>query len=216
MLSERLVKSLFIRFIFFLIVIFSGMISLGLQVAYAQVPAKKKTREVNHYKILVSYRKGNSPDTVYYSKQSPLTWDDFKGAPRAESAYSAAAFTGFGYNGNIKYKGDTAIINMVIDVYFIQSYSWVHSSARTDYALAHEQLHFDITYLIVERLKKRLQEMELDSDYDSIIQYQYLQSYREMNRLQERYDNETRHGIVVSEQLRWQDLVKNWLDDLKE
>lgn len=215
MLSERLVKSLFTRIIFFLIVIVSGMISLGLQVAYAQVPVQKKTREVKYYKILVSYRKGNSPDTVYYSKQRLLTWDDFKGTPRTESAYSAAAFTGFGYNGNIKYKADTAIISMVIDVYFIQSYSWVHENARTDYALAHEQLHFDITYLIVERLKKRLQEMELDSDYDSIIQYQYLQSYREMNRLQERYDNETRHGIVVSEQLRWQELVKHWLDDLK-
>lgn len=154
MLLEKNVRNIPFKGILFLIIIVFELTGFDLQQVNAQVNKIKKAIDVKHYTITVSNRKGNSQDTVYYSKQHQLTWDDFRGTPRAESAYSAAAFTGFGYNGEVKYRGDTAIINIVMDVYFIQSYSWVRVDAKSDYALAHEQLHFDITYLITERLKK--------------------------------------------------------------
>jgi hypothetical protein len=41
-------------------------------------------------------------------------------------------------------------------------------------------------------------------DYDSIIQYQYLESFREMNRLQEAYDDDTNSGRSPTAQYKWQ------------
>lgn len=51
------------------------------------------------------------------------------------------------------------------------------------------------------------------ADYNSIIQNQFLDSWREMTRLQEQYDSETGHGINQLAQANWNrridaDLVK--------
>ncbi|UKJ08480.1 DUF922 domain-containing protein [Solitalea lacus] len=179
----------------------------------AQSDVANLKQAVKYYKVEFDERRGENGDTLYYSSHRPLKWTDFKAEPRATSSYSAAAFTGFGYNGKIKLDNDTAIIALVLETYFIKPFSWVRKGAQTDYALAHEQLHFDITYLIVQRLKKRLMATTYDADFDSIIQYQYIQSYRDMNRLQEQYDNETRHGIIKTEQERWERQVIKWLQE---
>ncbi|POY34736.1 hypothetical protein C3K47_18555 [Solitalea longa] len=176
----------------------------------------KKQRDIRFYKLAFENRTGDLADTLFYSANRPLVWTDFKAQPRTTSSYSAAAFTGFGYTGKIKYSSDTAVIFVRLEVYFVKPFSWVHSYSQTTYALQHEQRHFDITYLITERFKQRLLETELDADYDSIIQYQYIQAYREMNRLQEKYDNETRHGLIESEQQRWQQQVRQWLNEVQK
>ncbi|MCO4294740.1 hypothetical protein NF867_17895 [Solitalea sp. MAHUQ-68] len=185
-------------------------------IALSQTVNTKKERSVSYYKLSFENRTGDLTDTLFYNPQRLLVWSDFKAAPRATSSYSAAAFTGFGYTGKIRYSNDTAIIAIRLEVYFIKPFSWVHENSKNNYALAHEQRHFDITYLITERFKQRLLETDLDADYDSIIQYQYIQAYREMNRLQEKYDNETRHGLIESEQERWERQVKAWLDGIKD
>jgi hypothetical protein len=105
-------------------------------------------------------------------------------------------------------KNDTLFITLNIEVFFIKSASWVLPNYQNIYALAHEQLHFDITKLVSERFKQKLRQTPLNQDdYDSIIQYQYLESFREMNKLQYRFDQETNHGLNRTEQLRWHDKI---------
>ncbi len=58
--------------------------------------------------------------------------------------------------------------------------------------------------LVVERFKRKLLADHLTvADYDSEIAYEYLESYREMNRLQQQYDDETNHGLNQAAQQRW-------------
>ncbi len=81
------------------------------------------------------------------------------------------------------------------------------------YSLGHEQLHFDITYLVAQRFKQRIRRLPLTrDDYDSMIQYEYLEAFREMNQLQDEYDGETRNGTNTSAQQEWRTRISHELE----
>ncbi|WP_439880836.1 hypothetical protein ACSX1A_16980 [Pontibacter sp. MBLB2868] len=143
-------------------------------------------------------------DTVFYGARRLLNWADFTGAPNASSKYAAAVFPGFSYEGQSEVVDGVIDLKLLMKVFVVKSASWVKGAARDAYSLNHEQRHFDIVKLVAERFKQKIQPDSLDlADYNSIIQYQYIESFREMNRLQDQYDNETRHGIDQVAQQRW-------------
>ncbi|GEP91518.1 hypothetical protein SAMN05660909_03604 [Chitinophaga terrae (ex Kim and Jung 2007)] len=147
-------------------------------------------------------------DTLFYNSARPLQWDDFKGQVPPNPKSAAVSYSSFAYEGNSRLQHDTLRITLSIEVFLIKSASWVLPSYRNSYALAHEQIHFDITKLVTERFKQKLRQTPLNrGDYDSVIQYQYLESFREMNKLQYRFDEETDHGLNRTEQMRWRDRV---------
>ncbi|MBS0025834.1 hypothetical protein ACTJJ0_09775 [Chitinophaga sp. 22321] len=172
------------------------------------------TTETGHYTVIqLSFDETPVPlspdsDTIFYDPARKLQWDDFRAQPSPAGPSAAVAYTSFAYDGNSNLVNDTLRITLRLQVFFIKSASWVRPEARNNYALAHEQLHFDITRLVVERFKQKLRQTALNrDDYDSIIQYQYLQSFREMNRLQYKFDQETNHGLNPAAQIRWRDKV---------
>lgn len=142
-------------------------------------------------------------DTVFYATNRPLIWNDFRERPRLER-FAASIFPSFAYEGSSEIKNGILHITLQMKVYMLSNASWVKDNARDDYGLNHEQRHFDIVKLIAERFKQKIQPDSLSvEDFDSIIQYQYIESFREMNRLQEQYDKETSHGLDKVAQERW-------------
>ncbi|NLR59862.1 hypothetical protein HGH93_17265 [Chitinophaga polysaccharea] len=167
-----------------------------------------------HYTVIeLSFEDVRTPpscgsDTLFYDPERRLQWDDFLAQPSPAGPSAAVAYTSFAYDGSSNLVHDTLRIVLRLQVFFIKSASWVRPDAKNSYTLAHEQLHFDITRLVVERFKQKLRQTALNrDDYDSIIQYQYLQSFREMNRLQYKFDEETDHGLNPAAQIRWRDKV---------
>lgn len=143
-------------------------------------------------------------DTVHYNPARKLTWADFRAEPRRGSHYAAEIFTSFAYEGRSSVKDGVITVNLTIKAYMLKNSSWGRADAKTPYALNHEQRHFDITRIIAERFKRKIQPDSLTlDDYNSIIQYQFLEAYREMNRMQKQYDAETRHSIDALAQERW-------------
>ncbi|MBW8686142.1 DUF922 domain-containing protein [Chitinophaga rhizophila] len=143
-------------------------------------------------------------DSLFYQPHRKLQWTDFKATPPLRGPSAAVSYTSFAYEGSSLLKKDTLQINLTLQVFFIKSASWVKSFARDSYALEHEQIHFDITWLVALRFQQRIRAMELTAeDFDSIIQYQYIESFREMNKLQEAYDRETNHGLDPAAQKNW-------------
>ncbi|WP_439559218.1 DUF922 domain-containing protein, partial [Dyadobacter sp.] len=144
-------------------------------------------------------------DTVFYSPKRPLVWDDFKvRSAKPGSRYAAAVFTSFGYEGNSYPKGNDLVVEIGLKTFMVKSMSWGRPESRNAGTLRHEQIHFDITRLVVEKFKDRLRKAELTiEDYDSEIQYQFLEAFREMNRDQEQYDGETGHGLNAAAQAAW-------------
>lgn len=144
-------------------------------------------------------------DTVFYSPKRPLVWDDFKvrnGKPG--SRYAAAVFTSFGYEGRSYPREDDLVVEIGLKIFMVKSMSWGRPEARNASTLRHEQIHFDITRLVVEKFKERLRKADLTiEDYDSEIQYQFLEAFRQMNDDQEQYDGETGHGLNGAAQAAW-------------
>lgn len=171
----------------------------------------KETNPVTIIKIVFTPdRRPEDPhsDSLFYQPHRKLQWSDFKATPPLRGPSAAVSYTSFAYEGSSLHKKDTLQINLTLQVFFIKGSSWVKSFARDNYSLEHEQLHFDITWLVALRFQQRIKSMELTAeDFDSIIQYQYIESFREMNKLQEAYDRETNHGQDPAAQKRWKGLV---------
>jgi hypothetical protein len=156
-----------------------------------------------------------SQDTVYYNFNRPLTWKDFRAMPNVKSQYAASVFPGFGYKGSSKVVDGIIHLDLTLQVFMLQQSSWMKDVARNAYTLNHEQKHFDIVKIVSERFKKNIHPDSLSiEDYNSIIQYEYIESFREMNRLQEQYDGETRHGLDKEAQARWNRLIEKELGGL--
>ena len=156
--------------------------------------------------LAVSFTDYNGPaeaDTVFYSPTHPLTWADFTAAPRT-GGYAAAVFPSFSYAGRPEIVAGQLRLHLTCKVFVVRSSSWVGPGQRTAYNLNHEQRHFDLVQLVAERYKRRVPADSLTlADYNSQLQYQYIESYREMNRVQEQYDAETLHGRDATAQERW-------------
>lgn len=148
-------------------------------------------------------------DTVYYSQDKKLTWYDFQGnTNRPSTRYAAAVFSSMAYEGNSRMSPSGIQVLISLKVFMVRSMSWGKAEARNAYTLAHEQTHFDIARIVAERFKERLKKLDLSiEDYDSQIQYEFLEAFREMNDEQEMYDEETRHGLDVATQATWAEKV---------
>ncbi len=167
-------------------------------------------------KVSFSDHISQDADTVFYDPSRPLVWSDFRGRSSKPGNFAAAVFPGFGYDSHFEVVKGIIHIRMIMKVFVVKDYSWVKDSARNAYGLNHEQRHFDIVKLVAERYKQKVQPENLTvADYNSILQYQYIESYREMNRLQEQYDAETRHGIDEAAQERWNKRINDELKAFK-
>ncbi|SHM62897.1 hypothetical protein SAMN04488057_102388 [Cyclobacterium lianum] len=154
------------------------------------------------------YREDNRDDTVFYNPQRPLTWKDFTGRPRFNN-FAASIFASISYEGNSWIEEGEVIVDLVFKTYMLKSSSWVRGT-NNSYGLNHEQRHFDIAKIIVERLKEKVETLDLQPhNYDRKVSFHYLEAYREMNELQERYDRETAHGMNSRAQESWD----TWIDE---
>jgi len=152
------------------------------------------------------YREDFGDDTVFYNPIRPLTWDDFKGRPRFNN-YAASIFASISYEGNSWIEDGEVIVDLVFKTYMLKSSSWVRGT-NNSYGLNHEQRHFDIAKIVMERLKERVQQLDLQPhNFDRKVSFHYLEAYREMNQLQEQYDRETAHGLNGPAQERWNEKI---------
>lgn len=159
--------------------------------------------------------RNTNDDTVHYNADRKLTWDDFQATPRKGSHYAAEVFTSFSYEGKSAVKDGVIVLTLRAKTYMLKPSSWARADARNAYALNHEQRHFDITKIIVERFKRKIHPDSLTlEDYNSITQYQFIESFREMAKMQTQYDNETNHSLNQVAQERWNQKIDTELRSL--
>ncbi|WP_413666829.1 hypothetical protein ACEN9X_20135 [Mucilaginibacter sp. Mucisp86] len=161
--------------------------------------------------IFTDYSEQPEGDTIYYSAKRPLTWNDFQDKARG-GKYVAEVMPGFGYTEQVEVSKAIVVVRISMKVFLPKSAAWVKPEGRTAFALNHEQRHFDIVKVVARHFKQALIAMKLPVDnYDGYINVQYLDSYREMNLLQEQYDNETNHGTNQYYQQEWNTKIDGWL-----
>ena len=167
-------------------------------------------------KIHWQYRKtSNSSDTIYYNPRQKLSWENFRGRPSENDAAVAITHSGFGYDAGYESDGVNNELNITLYCYFNKRSSWVKVEGRTSYILLHEQHHFDITYLGAKKFFSALKKTVFDPvDYSRQLEVLYNQSFTEMNKLQEEYDDSTENGQLKGKQKEWNARIDGWMRSL--
>jgi hypothetical protein len=146
-------------------------------------------------------------DSIYYSANRPLTWADFQ-SKIASDLYDAEVFPTIGYDERSEVSNGIIHVRLLMKVCLPKSACWVKDGSRNDYILNHEQRHFDIAEISALHFEQKIAAETLTTDnYEGTINVEYLEAYRELNRLQKAYDTETRHGSDHAAQRQWNDRI---------
>jgi len=157
-----------------------------------------------------------SPDIIYWSDHSRLSWNDFQANPRLDyQNFSALTSSGIVHytgceNGQITYK---------VRSYFEKHESWVKEEARTTHHLKHEQIHFDITELYARKLRKLLSEHSFLCGQEEQFEFFVKNALDGWQQEQQNFDIHTRHSMDKAHQKEWFykiEMELSLLEDFKE
>jgi hypothetical protein len=158
----------------------------------------------------------NSRDTIFYNPSKKLAWKDFQGNPDRASRAAAITESGFGYRMAMQYNSNGKA-NIVITVvcFFNKTGSWVKKGMASDYALTHEQHHFDLTYIAACAFVEKLKATRFTVDNcASLVERINDECYRDLDRMQNDYDGETRNGQLPNIQFAWNRKIDLQLENL--
>lgn len=154
-------------------------------------------------------------DTIYYTPSQKLTWKDFKGKQEQGSDATAITSSGFGYTAGVKYKNGKTDISITVYCYFSKQNSWVIKGKESEYALNHEQHHFDVTYIVANTFVKKLKAANFTwTNYNQLLDEIYRSSMKQLETMQNEYDGETRNGRLQNVQAKWNTKIEEQLKAL--
>ncbi|MEP7255209.1 MAG: hypothetical protein ABI666_05500 [Ferruginibacter sp.] len=157
----------------------------------------------------------NSGDTIHYNPEKKLSWDDFKGTPDQSSVAAAITESGFGYRVSMQSNNKKTEINITVFCYFGKMNSWVKPNLKSEYALLHEQHHFDITYINACLFIRKLRASHITlQNFASLVEKINDECYSDMGKMQDDYDGQTKNGRVKNIQLIWNKKIDQQLESL--
>lgn len=183
-------------------------------ISFYEVNAMRSTIVFLSLLFSFSFAKAQPKDCsncMKWSENRKLNWADFQGKPKKSSPNEALTDSGM----SIELECDDKNSRAVVTCYFNPNKSWTKSK-ESEYLLAHEQLHFDITELFVRKLRKKLSELGNDCQaLSKHIEDYYQSNYKDFVAYQDRYDRETKHSLNKEKQQYWNEKVARELKELK-
>jgi len=149
-----------------------------------------------------------------YATHPTLTWDDFKlRRESSETKFAASVSTGFDYEWDYNIDNAKQNFSFKINTRLYPFSSWVVAAKKSDWLLAHEQLHYKISELHARKLRK------LISGYANALGFNIRRDLRVMNKrvqeahykMQADYDRETQHSKNKEMQHLWNKKVDSLL-----
>ncbi|UZD23810.1 hypothetical protein PBT90_10460 [Algoriphagus halophytocola] len=176
-----------------------------------------QTQELNHRELaeevilkVFDPIRPSSRDTVFYDPERPLTWEDFTDRPKPFSKNNATIFASFSIEGSGNMESGSIQQEVHVKAYMLPRQSWV--KVKSGYALNHEQMHFDLVRVVADRMVRKLRQLNLEPYlFAAKLNDLYLDAYREMNKVQEAYDSQTRHGLDENMQAKWNLIIQEAL-----
>jgi hypothetical protein len=150
-------------------------------------------------------------ELIMWSSDKKLAWSDYKGEPDPQSDAAASTTTLLTVSYHFTKNGFTYSIGSEFD----PSRSW--GTHRTPYILSHEQGHFDIAEIFARKLNKELQEYVFDKrTYQKDLRKIYNRVTEEKEKMQNDYDEETRHSILRARQAEWLKKIADMLEEYSD
>lgn len=134
-----------------------------------------------------------------------ISWSDFKGYSHFFNEYDA------GIDSEIKLEYDSSTSQCKAKALMNQSNSWYKGNVDrlSNDLLKHEQYHFNLTEAFA-----RLMNTYINDYPDSSLRFyqtKLVQIEHELGRLQEVYDDETNHSLLVDQQAKWEYKIDSML-----
>lgn len=146
--------------------------------------------------------------TLPWQPERRLVWDDFLCTPQKQGDAVASTSTSLG----ISYQVKNGKLAYAITCHFSKKKSW--GLLKTDYILAHEQAHFDITELHARKLYQALHNYSFNPEtFKKDIATIYEEVVQQKESMQEAYDSETDHSRRRRTQYDWLDRIDNLLNE---
>jgi hypothetical protein len=154
----------------------------------------------------VVYTEGDN--VIPWTSERKLEWDDFLCEPKKEGEAVASTSTSLGLSYQVR--DNQLTFHITCD--FAKDKSW--GALRTEYILAHEQAHFDITEVHARKLYQALYEYEFNpATFKNDIAAIYSQIVKEKESMQEGYDSETDHSRNKTIQVQWLERINGLLSE---
>lgn len=143
---------------------------------------------------------------IPWDNEQRLDWEDFKCEPKKGTDAVASTSTTLG----IAYQLVDGVLTYDITCNFSKMKSW--GLMKTDYILAHEQGHFDITEIYARKLNEALQNYQFNKKtFKKDINQIYQMIVKEKETFQKSYDEETDHSRNRKLQFDWLDKIEKEL-----
>lgn len=169
---------------------------------------KPQEAVINTEEIVIKEPRVENEEFIPWIASRRLTWDDFQCEPKRNTDAVASTSTSLG----ISYRIKNSKLSYEVTCNFSKVKSW--GLIKTNYILAHEQAHFDITEIFARRLHQALQDFIFNSNnFTSGINSIYQRIVDEKEAFQQAYDRETDHSRKKPEQLLWLLKIQTILED---
>lgn len=143
-------------------------------------------------------------DKIIYNPNQKLTIGDFKGTPDAGMDAVAITSSGFMFNAGFHSSNGKATLSVEVYCSFSTQQSWMKEKGKNPYILAHEQHHFDISYLNTLLFVKKVKQARFkQEDYMQQLKDIYSEVVEDMRSMQQQYDGETGNGTNTVKQEEW-------------
>lgn len=181
---------------------------LLLALNFSGTPAPLKSGATKAETKTAIHRTGEDEESIPWNMSRRLSWDDFLCEPQKNSDAVASTSTSLG----IAYQVEHGDLTYSITCNFSKLKSW--GLLRTDYILAHEQGHFDITEIFARKLFKALQEYQFNrKTYRQDVNAIYKDIVQQKEDMQAAYDGLTDHSRNRKVQYEWLQKINQLLDE---
>lgn len=156
-----------------------------------------------------------NPRSYKFSERPKVEWNDFKGYPGLSDKFDAAISSGVGYQYTERIENGKLVLDFNVYAFFDQASSWSNYKEGVPSLLKHEQYHFHISEVWARMLRKTLMGCYLTKNYEHEIWQHYCVNHAYRTVMQDTYDEETNHSLVVEEQQKWEDKVIQLMRELQ-
>lgn len=157
--------------------------------------------------FLLHFTGSTQEPLIKWGKNVKIGWPDFKGKADLNSPFAAVSAVGIHYKYNSWSDGKIYKIRFEIFATFDKTKSWSKRRLQTESMLKHEQLHFDIGGLVAREFKKDAENRGYSRNYRNEIVEMFNRYLKSLQKLQQKYDDQTNHSKNKMKQKEWGNLV---------
>jgi len=152
-------------------------------------------------------------EKIQWSEEYRLSWSDFKAPHRSGVSYVASTSSGISFSFSSSEINGEIDLNIIVHSNFYPEKSWVNPKEASDYILAHEQAHFDISEIHARILRKKISETTFSKKAKKELTALYNSVDEKRIAMQHLFDKETDHSKIKDKEVEWEAYIKQQLKD---